>query len=79
MAVTTIRIHGETKGHLDRFREYKSESYDEVISKLIFIAEKARDRPQLSQEAVVAIEKARERMRRGDYVSHDELKRRLGL
>ncbi len=79
MTATTIRIHGETKDHLDRFREYRNESYDEVISKLIFIAEKAKTEPELSHEAVKAIEAARERMKKGKYVSHDEVKKRLGL
>ena len=31
MDATTIKIHGDTKSQLDKFREYKNESYDEVI------------------------------------------------
>ncbi len=79
MTATTIRIHGKTKGHLDRFREYRNESYDEVINKLIFIAEQAKTEPELSHDTVMAIEKARERLQKGKYVSHEELKERLGL
>ena len=31
---TTTKIHEDTKIELDTFREYKNESYDEVIKKL---------------------------------------------
>ena len=34
MEATTIKIHEDTKLELDGFREYKNESYDEVIKKL---------------------------------------------
>jgi uncharacterized protein YjgD (DUF1641 family) len=34
MNVTTVKVHQETKEALDEFKE-KSESYDEIINKLI--------------------------------------------
>ena len=37
MNATTIKIHKDTKAEIDRFREYKNESYDEVLRKLIYI------------------------------------------
>ena len=79
MAVTTIKIHEDTKTQLDKFREYKNESYDEVIRKMIFILKKAKTQPELSKEAVIAIEKARKRIKEGNFVSEEEAKRRLGF
>jgi len=32
---TTIKIHEDTKQELDTFREYRNESYDEVIRKVV--------------------------------------------
>jgi len=32
MNETTIKIHKDTKREIDRFREYKNESYDEVVT-----------------------------------------------
>lgn len=79
MDATTIKIHEKTKHQLDQFREYKNESYDEVIRKVVYIAEMCEKEPELSKEAVRAIEKARERIRKGKFVTEEEAKKRLGL
>jgi predicted transcriptional regulator len=79
MPATTVKIQPETKKRLDRFREYRSETYDELIAKLIFIAELSQKDPELSRETIEAIEKARARMKRGRFVSEAEAARRLGL
>ena len=79
MNATTIKIYKETKTQLDRFREYKNESYDEVIKKVIFIANNLKKEPELSKETVEAIEKARARIKKGKFLSEAEAKKRLGL
>jgi predicted transcriptional regulator len=77
MEATTIKIHQDTKLELDKFREYRNESYDEVIRKVIYIAKECDK--ELSKDTIKAIERARERMKQGKYVTAEELKRRLGL
>jgi len=79
MEATTIKIHEDTKQKLDHFREYKNESYDEVIQKVVFIAKTCKTQPQLSKETVQAIEKARERIKRGQFLTEAEARKRLGL
>lgn len=79
MEATTIKIHANTKSELDRFREYKNESYDEVIKKVVFIAMSCKKNPKLSRETVEAIEKARARIKAGRFVTEEEAKKRLGL
>ncbi len=76
---TTIKVHDDTKNQLDKFREYKNESYDEVLKKVMFIAENMKENPELSKETVEAIEKARERIKRGNFLTEKEAKDRLGL
>lgn len=76
---TTIKLHGETKQQLDRFREYKNESYDEVIKKMVFIIEKCKEEPELSKQTIMEIEKARERIKKGKFLTEKEAKIRLGL
>lgn len=76
---TTIKIHEETKSDLDEFREHPSEPYDTVIKKIIYIAKNAARKPKLSKDAVLAIEAARERAKRGDYLSEEQVRKRLGL
>ncbi len=75
MSDTTVKIHLGTKSELNKFREYKNESYDEVINKLIYIAKN----PELSKETIKAIEKARERYKKGIFVNEKEARKRLGL
>ncbi len=76
---TTIKVQEGTKMELDHFREYKNESYDEVIAKIIFIAKSCKTEPKLSRETIEAIEKSRERMKKGHFLTEKEARRRLGL
>lgn len=79
MKDTTIKLHEKTKTQLDKLREYKNESYDEVIKKMIYIIETCKEEPELSKEIVENIEKARERIKKGNFLSEEEAKNRLGL
>jgi len=79
METTTIKIHEDTKHKLDQFREYRNESYDEVIKKMIFIAKTCEKEPELSKETIKAIERARERIKKGKFLTETEAKKRLGL
>jgi len=79
MNVSTIKLHTGTKGKLDKYREYKNESYDEVINKLVYIADNCKKSPKLSAETIDAIESARKRIRAGNFLSENEAKKRLGL
>jgi len=74
---TTIKIHQGTKTELDRFREYKNESYDEVIKKMMFVVKNIDN--ELSKETIKAIEKARERIKKGKFLTETQAKKRLGI
>ena len=77
--ITTIKIHQDTKLLLDQYREHLNESYDEVIKKVIYVVKKAKKEPELSQETIEAIERARERFRKGIFVTEEEMRKRLGI
>ncbi|MBT3323504.1 hypothetical protein HN681_01545 [archaeon] len=79
MQTTTIKIHEDTKSQLDLFREYKNESYDEVLKKIVYIVKTCKKQPKLSQETIKEIEKARERIKKGHFLTEEEAKKRLGL
>lgn len=79
MVSTTIKVQHETKSKLDCFREYRNESYDEVITKLVYIASQVKKNPELSKETVLAIDLARERIKKGKFITEDVAKKRLGL
>ena len=79
MDVATIKIHTKTKRDLDTWREYRNESYDEVIQKLVYIAKNVKTEPELSDQAVRAVEAARQRIKQGKFIGEAEAKKRLGL
>lgn len=77
--ITTVKLHEKTKDELNKFREFKNESYEEVIQKLLFIAKNCGKKPELSKETVEAIERARERIRLGNFLTEADARKKLGL
>jgi len=79
MNVTTIKLYGETKQQLNLFREYKNESYDEIIKKLVYIARLAGKNPKLTSQTVQEIERARQRLKNGEFYTEEQVSKMLGL
>lgn len=76
---TTIRLNVQTKESLDQFRQYKNESYNELIRKLLYIAKMCENEPKLSQKTIQEIKEARERIKKGKFYTEAEAKKVLGL
>jgi len=76
---TTIRLNPRTKEEIDTFRQYKNESYDELIRKLIYLAKLTEKEPRLSQKTILEIKEARERIKNGEFYTEEEAKKILGL
>ena len=76
---TTIRLTRVTKQELDSFKQYKSESYDELVRKLIYLAKMCEKEPKLSQKAILEIKEARERIKKGEFYTEEEAKKILGV
>jgi predicted transcriptional regulator len=76
---TTIRLNPKTKGELDQFRQFRSESYDELVRKLIHLAKLTEKEPKLSQKTIQEIKEARERIKKGEYYTQEEVEKRFGL
>ena len=76
---TTVRLNVETKKELDSFKQYKNESYNELIRKLIYIAKLCENEPKLSQNTIKEIKQARERIKKGEFYTEAEAKKILGL
>ena len=67
---TTIQISDNVKLTLDRMKMIERETYNEIIERMI------EDDSKLSEKTKKELE---ERRRSKDFVSHDEVKKRLGL
>ena len=76
---TTIRLNERTKAELDQFKQYKSESYDELVRKLIYLAKMCEKEPKLSQKTIIEIKEARERIKKGKFYTQEEVEKRFGL
>ena len=76
---TTLRLNVKTKEELDKFRQYKNESYDELVRKLIHLAKMCENEPKLSQKTLKEIKEARERVKKGEFYTEAEAKKILGL
>jgi hypothetical protein len=76
---TTIRINKEIKKDLDLFREYKNESYNEIIKKLLYLVQLCDKDPKLSQNSLKEIMLARERIKKGKFYTEEEARKILGL
>lgn len=76
---TTIRIKLKTKEDLNNFRQYRNESYDELVRKLIYLAKLSEKEPELSQKTIQEIKEARERVKKGEFYTEEEAKKILGI
>jgi predicted transcriptional regulator len=76
---TTIRLNNSTKEQLDSFKQYKGESYDELVRKLIYLVKMCEKKPELSQKTILEIKEARKRIKSGDFYTEEEAKKILGL
>ena len=70
---TTIQISKNLLEKLKLMKMHEKESYENLIWDLI------EDRMELSEETKREIEEAREQYKRGETISHEEVKKRLGL
>lgn len=60
--ITTLKLESETKQRLEKLREHKRETYDEILRKMLFILNKVRVEPEKAQGILEIIDEKRKRM-----------------
>lgn len=60
--ITTLKIEKETKERLERLREHKRETYDDIIRKILFVLNMVRDDPNKARAILEFIDEKRKRM-----------------
>lgn len=60
--ITTIKLVEETKLRLEKLRENKRESYDEILRKILYVLNIARDDPEKARKILEKISELRRRM-----------------
>jgi len=78
--LTSIQINKLTLNKLKNFKDYKRETYDELLNKLMKIVEFiSKKEPELKEEVIKEIEEARKEIKEGKGISTKQLIRELGI
>ena len=70
---TTIQISEDLKNELSQKKISESETYEEIIWDLI------EDVMELTEETKAEIETARKEIEKGNYYTHEQVKKKLGI
>ncbi len=70
---TSIQVSEALKRELGKFKMSGSDTYEQVIWDFI------DDRKMLNEETLKEIEQARKDYRDGKFITHEQLKKKLGL
>lgn len=60
--ITTLKLEKETKDRLDRLREHKRETYDDIIRKILAVLNMVREDPGKARTILEFIDEKRGRM-----------------
>lgn len=73
---TTIEITRSDRDRLNRLRRYPREPYRTIVRRLL---DQSEDPEPLSPKTIADIQASLDEIRRGEFVTHEELKRELGI
>ena len=59
--ITTIKLLEETKLRIEKLREHKRESYDDILRKILYVLNTARDSPEKAKRILEKISELRNR------------------
>ncbi|MFH0808820.1 MAG: hypothetical protein V1888_04375 [archaeon] len=60
--ITTIKLLEETKLRIEKLREHKRESYDDILRKILYVLNTARESPEKAKRTLEKISELRKRM-----------------
>jgi hypothetical protein len=61
MTTTTIKLSRETKERLEKLREHKRESYDDILRKMLGILNITKSEPEKARSILQKVDETRER------------------
>ena len=73
--ITTIKLLEETKNRIEKLREHKRESYDDILRKILYVLNTARDSPEKAKRILERISELRERMIEEERQQKEDLER----
>ena len=73
--ITTIKLQEETKLRIEKLREQKVESYDDILRKILYILNVARDDPDKARRILEKISDLRIRMLEEEKQQKEDLEK----
>ncbi len=77
--ITTIKLLEETKFRIEKLREHKRESYDDILKKILYVLNTARDSPEKAKRILEKISELRHRMLEEEKQQKEDLKKEKEL
>jgi hypothetical protein len=73
--ITTMKLLEETKVRLEKLREHKRETYDEILRKILYVLNTAREDPLKAKKILERIEDLRYKMVEEEKQIEEDLKK----
>jgi hypothetical protein len=70
--ITTLKLEKETKDRLEKLREHKRETYDDIIRKIMYVLNTVRDEPSKAKAILEFIDEKRKRMFETEFSKREE-------
>ena len=70
---TTIQISDDVKQTLDKMKLFERDTYNEILERMI------EEDLELNEKTKKEIEDAKKRVKSGKFLTHDQVKKSLGL
>lgn len=77
--ITTIKLLEETKNRIEKLREHRRESYDDILRKVLYVLNVARDEPEKARRILERISELRNRMIQEEKDQKEDLKKENGI
>ncbi|MDP2946845.1 MAG: hypothetical protein Q8N88_01910 [Nanoarchaeota archaeon] len=72
--ITTLKLTEETKSRIEKLREHKKESYDDILKKILYVLNVLREEPEKAKRILEKISEIRERMIQEETKQEENLK-----
>ncbi|MFA4960097.1 MAG: hypothetical protein WC548_00345 [Candidatus Pacearchaeota archaeon] len=76
--ITTIKLLEETKNRIEKLREHKKESYDDILKKVLYVLNVLREEPEKAKRILEKISEVRQRMIEEEKERAEDLEKENG-
>jgi len=75
--ITTLKLLEETKNRIEKLREHKRETYDDILRKILYVLNAAREDPEKAKRILERIGELRTRMLEEERQQEEDLEKEM--